>query len=339
MIETASPSRTRSRPPRPGRVDVGSGLRDLHPPQEVLAGELGRRCPTRTSGAKPTSCPRRAWVRVAGDELEAASGTPRASAAIWAMTVFEPWPMSCAPLKRTTVPSRARGRSRRSMDWAATCCRCRTTWPRCRRRAGRCAAVVAAAFAAPARFADPSAAAAPRGRRPVPRSRRGPGRSRWPNRPQRVRRRISRRSSPSWAATSSSRASWAMAACGTPNPRKAPGRRAVRVDRPGRARHRRRRHTARSRGRARGSRPSAPTRRRRRYRSRRGSGRRSGGRPRPRRAWPRSAPGAASSSRASTPVACRRTGPAVPAARPRSRRAAGATGPASRRTRRRRRWG
>ena len=65
----------------------------------------------------------------------AATGTPRASAAIWARTVLEPWPMSVAPENRTTVPSRGRPTST-STGWAATCCRCRTTWPRCRRRAG-----------------------------------------------------------------------------------------------------------------------------------------------------------------------------------------------------------
>ena len=52
----------------------------------------------------PASCVKR---RVADDEPKASSGSPSASAAICVSTVDEPWPMSTAPLKKVSVPSRA----------------------------------------------------------------------------------------------------------------------------------------------------------------------------------------------------------------------------------------
>ena len=150
-------------------------------------------------------------------------------------------PARCRSRPRTARPSRRRaGRPRSPTGWAATCCRCRTTSPRSRRRAGSCA-VRAARCAPPRRRAARTSAAAERleagGQARARRA--AAGTSRSASRPAaRCGSRNSSGSMPSWPARSSISASWAIAACGTPKPRKAPGRRAVRVDRAARARDR-----------------------------------------------------------------------------------------------------
>ena len=150
---------------------------------------------------------------------KAASGRPRASAAIWAITVDEPWPMSMAPWCRTTAPSRARpmrivegfGSAVLPQPYQAA------ARPTPRRTTGRWALCAAAA----------ARAARQRGARASRQSTRPMLASRWPvavASPSRraFLRRKSSGSRPAASARRSIRVSVAIAACGTPKPRKAP---------------------------------------------------------------------------------------------------------------------
>ncbi len=141
-IETASPSRTRSRPsPGAGRRDLDDGrLRRLgkleDPAPEGLARDPGRvagderlprcRCLAGVGGQ----------VGVGGGERE---GRDRHAEGIRG-DLGDDGGRSLPDVGRTREQADwcrlARSRCRRSRGWAATCCRCRTTWPRCRRRAG-----------------------------------------------------------------------------------------------------------------------------------------------------------------------------------------------------------
>ena len=171
----------------------------------------------------------------------------------------------------------ARSPCRRSTGWAATCCRCRTTSPRCRRRAGagrRRRGRAPLNASASARSA-PSAARARRGTRASP----ALAASTWPVAV--VEPGAQRVPAPDLELVDAELRGQVVdqrlvgdRRLGHPEAAERAGRRAVRVDR--RASCRRPRHgvRARSRGPARGWRPSAPTTRRRRCRSRRGTGRR-----------------------------------------------------------------
>ena len=79
----------------------------------------------------------------ASTRSKAATGRPSASAQIWAITVFEPWPMSTAPWCSTTAPSaREADADRRGVGQRGVAAAVPACW-RCRRRggAGRAACV------------------------------------------------------------------------------------------------------------------------------------------------------------------------------------------------------
>ncbi len=170
-----------------------------------------------------------------------ATGTPRASAAIWARIVFEPCPMSVAPENSTMCPS---ARTPTSIS------------------EGLGSDVLPmpyhmAAIPTPRRTGAGRPLVVPRGvgahRRPAGAKRlqaggqaRARGAARWEvavRSPARsaLRSRNSRGSMSSWPARSSISASWAMADLRDPEPAEGAGRRAVGVDRPARARDRRHR--------------------------------------------------------------------------------------------------
>ena len=222
--DVVSPSRATTRPSSTSqrRVRPGLGHREQLAAQ-VLARPAGSRCPTRTSGATPRSCPRRGVRSVSGPTRSIrATGTPRASAAIWARIVFEPWPMSVAPENSTMCPSARTptsisdglGSDVLPMPYHMAA----IPTPR-RTRAGRPLVVPrgVGAHGRPARAQGLEAGGQAGARR------RAAGRSRS-GRPARsaLRSRNSSGSMPSWPARSSISASWAIAACGTPKPRKAP---------------------------------------------------------------------------------------------------------------------
>ena len=150
---------------------------------------------------------------------KAASGRPRASAAIWAITVAEPWPMSMAPWCSATRPSRSR--PMRMVEGFGS-----EVLPQPYQQAAR---------PTPRRGPRPAAlaSAASRAGCPPARAQRlealgdADARSRWPvavASPSRsaFRRRKSSGSMPAASASRSTSVSVAIAAWGTPKPRKAP---------------------------------------------------------------------------------------------------------------------
>ena len=152
----------------------------------------------------------------------ARGGRPSASAAICSSTVVEPWPMSTAPLKKRERAVARRARCAWSRGWTARCCRSRTTCRRCRRRAGaaarsRCGAATRASAASQSRLQRVEALRQAGGVREHLAGRRGVAVRRarcgggWPSGRGRA-----------CSARSSISVSWAIAACGTPKPRKAP---------------------------------------------------------------------------------------------------------------------
>jgi hypothetical protein len=152
--------------------------------------------------------------------LKASGGTPSASAAICVSTVVEPWPMSTAPLKKVSVPSResamriAEGFGRAVLPQPYHM----QAMPTPRRRRGAaalCAATRASAASQSALSASRQSGSPAEAASSWPEGVRSPF-------PSALRRRMAQRSMPSFSARSSIRHSWAIAACGTPKPRKAP---------------------------------------------------------------------------------------------------------------------
>ena len=253
--------------------------------------------------------------------------------------------MSVAPENRIDRAVGPRARPRSPRGWAATCSRCRTTWPRCRRPAGRGSPPASAAAEASLKAAASARSAAQRGAERVEAGGQAGARpqllgGRGPRaRPERVPQPDLERVDVQLLREVVHQRLVGDRRLRHAEPAEGARRRAVGVDRAARAQHRPRPRTVPSRARARGWRRSVPRRRRRRCRSRRGRGRRSVAPRRRRRTSPGSARGGASWSRPSTRAAGTPPGRGGRGPGRRSRSAAGARGRACRRTRRRRRWG
>ena len=149
-----------------------------------------------------------------------ANGTPRPSAAIWASTVVEPWPMSMAPDSKTNDPSRRApiltvegfGSAVLPIPYQSA------AMPTPRRRVpglARAASASARSSVQLGRSASRHSASPALARSSWPVAVRSPARSAF-------RSRSSSGSIPRRSASSSRRGSVAAAACGTPKPRNAP---------------------------------------------------------------------------------------------------------------------
>jgi hypothetical protein len=151
---------------------------------------------------------------------KAPTGRPSASAQICPITVVLPWPMSTAPLNSVSPPSRpSTTRMRDGFDievlpqpYHMQAIPAPRRW----RVAPALCAATSASIASQSGFSASRHSGSP-----------AEACSTWPEgvaspRPIALRRRISHRSRPSAAARSSTSVSVAIAACGTPKPRKAP---------------------------------------------------------------------------------------------------------------------